>query len=455
MKRYRYIPFAGGLAGGEGSKLAGLKEVSQGWYVQYSETLPSVPQLARHLSSFANRSGGWVFVGVKGQQKGEMTADSFPGVPATTVEQALAALHRAASAHVTPELCFETRIIEGPISEIDLSADRAIIIVGVPEGPLPPYVHSGRVYTRAADHRGPVPELDRWQLDLLHNRARETQRRMAEFISLRPDPAERQTDGPVRSFIYLLSDPLLVNGPLKLSHDLFSQLMRSRTESNIPPAIFDNLFTTADGYVARSSKEGDPFCEGPAFRWWLNGNARLTIPIETSDANEFLPHSDPRRSDFVRMLRTQGLGQARIADFSGFLAVLAAGTEKYLQLREALGSSGAFWSKVRFLNAWRAAPFISLRQYIERIKFYGFPILQEDEFYVPPGWSTDDLIKLEPGEHDGLKAQSMLLAMRLAASVLRAVGIDFDSFLTEDPRGLIRDLAESMNFVVEGPPGER
>jgi Putative DNA-binding domain len=455
MKRYTYVPFRGSLDSVEASELAGLREVSQGWYVEYSPILPATPQLAKQLSSFANESGGWLFVGVNPQEKGRMTAASFPGIAANTIEEALAALREAALLQVTPEVSFESRVIEGPVAKINLPPDRSIIVIGVPEGAIPPYVHSsGVIYTRAAKLAGPTPALDPRYLDVLRSRARETQERLAQFLSLEPGARERGKHAPVRVSVYLLNDPLLVSQSLNLSRVRFSEVMRSGAASGVFPGLFDNLFTTSDGYIARYLKNNDPFGEGLTFRWWMNGNARLSIPVDTSDANEFPPHSDPRRSDFVRIVRSLGVGETRIADFSGFLALLAAGTEKYLQLREVLGLNGPFWSKVRFCNAWQAAPFINLRQYIESIRLHGFPVVQDDHFYAPSGWSTDDLLKLQPGEYGGATGQSRLLALRLAATALRAVGIDFDSFISQDPRGLLRDLAESMNFVVEEPLAE-
>jgi hypothetical protein len=455
MKRYTYAPFAGSLTTLKGLELAGLKEVNQGWYVEYSDTLPRARQLAKQLSAFANQSGGWLFVGVKGQKHGSLRAESFPGIVASTKEEALAQLREAASVHVTPEVHFETRVIEGPIPEIGLASGRSIIIAGIPEGPIPPYVHSsGCVYRRTSDQSEPTPEIESREMDALRRRALETRQRLADFLSFEAPDSQREPHGLVRVYVYLLNDPYLAGGLLGLSHDRFSDVMRSNPTSDIIAPEFDNIFTTADGYIARCMKENDLLQEYLALRWWANGNARLTIPVDTYEADEFPLQSDPRRSDFVRMIRAQGIARVRIADFSGFLNLLAAGTGKYLQLRQALGLTGAFWGKARFRGAWRAAPFTNLRQYIESIKLQGFPVAQDDDFYVPPGLSTDDLIKLEPGGDTSLRGQSVLLALRLAVSALRAVGIDFDRFIKDDPQSFLNDLRECMNFTVEDPPPE-
>jgi hypothetical protein len=452
MKRYRYIPFAGNLAALKGPELAALKEVNQGWYVEYSATLPSARQLAKQISAFANQSGGWLFVGVKGQERGPLTAEAFPGIPAAAIGEALAELREAGFAHVTPEVQFETGVIEGPVSEIDLAPGRSIIIVGIPEGTIPPYVHSsGCVYRRASDQSEPTPEVDRRELDVLRNREVETRQRLADFLSFKTGDTHRETYGPVRIYVYLLNDPFVVGESVGLSYHRFSDVMQTNPMSDIIAPGFSNVFTSPDGYTARCLKDNEPLRERLAFRWWASGNARLTIPVDTCDADTFPLLSDPRRSDFVRMLRGQSIAPVRIADFSEFLSLLAAGTGKYLQLRQVLGLGGALWGKVRFCGAWRATPFINLRQYIESVRIHGFPVVQDDEFYSPPGFSTEDLIKVEPGKSASLRSQSVLLALRLAVSALRAVGIDFDTFIKDEPEGFLNDLGESMNFVVEEP----
>jgi hypothetical protein len=253
-------------------------------------------------------------------------------------------------------------------------------------------------------------------------------------------------------YLYLLNDPLLSGEAAGLAFDHFAEVMRSDLPGGIVTAQFNNLFTTSDGYIARHTRGNDLHSEGLSFRWWMNANARATIPVDVFDVSDFPIQSDPRRSDFVRMLRSEALAHARIVDFSPFLSLVAAVTARYLQLRERLALSGNFWGKMRFCDARRAVPFINLRQYIESIKLHGFPVIQDDDFYAPPGLSTGGLITLGPVEYGGIQGHSVLLALRLAVKALRAVGIDFDRFIKDDPEGFLRDLAESMNFVVEEPP---
>ena len=455
MKRYSYIPFPGNLGAFEGPKLAGLKEVNQGWYIVYSDTLPGARQLAAQMSAFANQSGGWLFIGVKGQEHEPLRAEAFPGIAAYTVDKALAELREAATTYVTPEVYFETKIIEGPVPEIDLAPGQLIIIVGIPEGTVPPYVHSsGSVYRRAPDQSQPTAAIDRRELDELRSRAVETRQKLADFLSFHTAATQQEIYGAVRVYVYLLADPCMAVGSLGLSHDRFSDIMRSNSTTDVAAPEFNNVFTTADGYVARCMRDKEPFQERLTLRWWANGNARLTIAVDVCDPDSFPLQSDPRRSDFVRMIRAQGAGEVRIADFSEFLNLLAAGIAKYLELRRVLGVSGALWGKVRLRGISHAAPFTNLRQYIESIKLQGFPVVQDDDFYAPPGLSTDDLIKLDPEEHTALRGQSVLLTLRLAVSALRAVGIDFDRFIRDDPQIFLNDLRECMNFVVEEPPPE-
>jgi hypothetical protein len=449
MRRYPYIPFTGQLSTLNAPELARLRDISAGWYVAYEEFLPPAGELAKHLASFANLSGGWLFLGIAADES--MRARSFPGLPAKEVPGALASLRLAAGTCITPEVCFEVKIVEGPAPELDLPESHSIIAVGVPEGGTPPYIHvSGAVYRRTAGSSLATPETERHALDLLWSRRIESQQRLGQFLSRTAELAEPETQPLVNARLYLLEDPFLTGNSPGLSYEDFCSTLGGNSATGLISAAFTTFFPTPDGYVAKMKNHKEPLSEVVTFRWWSEGNACVSMPIRAHFLDTFPLYSDPQRADFVRLLRSQGLEQWRVADLSRFLATVAAGIAKYLHLRSIVGSNQAFWAKTRFCQWRRVVPFINLRQYIEIIKTQGAARIEDDDFYLPPGNSPDALIKLEPARSAEPGEQALRLALRLTVGVFRALGIDFDRFAKEDPKGFLRDLANSMNA---SPPG--
>jgi hypothetical protein len=446
MKVYPYIPFRGELSALTASGLAGLREIGAGWYVAYEESLPGAKDLAKHLAAFANHSGGWLFIGITGDENNGMRAGSFAGVTVNAAGEALARLREAARTCVTPEVCFETKILEGPAPELNLPEGQSIIVVGVPQGGNPPYIHaSGKIYRRAAEGSAPALELDRHAVDLLSSRRVESQQRLAGFLSASSDAAEQGGGAQAKAHLYLLEDPFLTGGAQALPYEAFSSAMLASNTEHFAFAGFSTFFTTPDGYIAKLRRHNEALAQLVTFRWWNGGNARISIPVSEHFLETFPLYSDPQRADFARLLRAQGLEKARVADLSQFLATLAVATAKYLHLRSVAGLRQPFWAKTRFYGCRGIVPFINLRQYVEIIKVRGIPHIEDDDFYAPPGITADTLVKLEPAESVGISEQGLRLALRFGVSAFRAVGIDFDGFAKEDPQGFLRDLAQSMN----------
>lgn len=172
-----------------------LFEVSEGWYVEYKRLVPSVSSVAKSLSAFANSYGGWVFYGVEENGDGSRRAGSFPGIVSADVPQMEEWLQQAASQHVTPSPYFNHRVLNGPDDSIGLPPERAILVVHVPMGKNPPYVHSsGRIYRRVADASDPVHETDRHFLDLLWQRGKESRRSFSKFVKKEAEISKGEHD---------------------------------------------------------------------------------------------------------------------------------------------------------------------------------------------------------------------------------------------------------------------
>lgn len=447
MKTYPYVPFQGELDTLKGPELAGLKSVGEGWYVDYKENTPAIKALAKHISAFANQHGGWLFLGVKEKSGKGMTADSFPGIPSDTIPSVQVALRDAASAHITPQAYFETKVIYGPVSELALPPDRAVLVVGIPEGTNPPYIHSsGRIYRRVADESDPKPETDRHVLDLLWGRGAKTRQRLTDFLSERPSLSEAERAGPLHAYLYFLADPLNVGHQFPLPYSEFARVMKSSSPDSQSVIAFSlpNTYSASEGFVARQTEGNDPILETLTFRWWSNGNVRVSIPINSYDFKASREKLDQLQLEFLDVIESRGYRSGRIAEFSLFLAIVAAMADKYLRLRKSLGITDPFFGKIRIYDTWRIIPYINMRSYINGIPAHGFPVVQDPILTCPPGLSPRNLAELNEGIFTDDPTRPFLTVLPLVLEVLHAVGVDFDDHAANFDKLFLEELVNAV-----------
>src|SRR5262245_30478665 len=117
--------------------LAALKEVSEGWYVEYKSTGLSTKTLAKALSAFANQYGGWLFLGIASGDQNR--AQAFPGIDNSEISQLLNHLTNASKDCIQPEVFYEVSVLSGPCVELELQEGRSVVAVYVPAGAETPY----------------------------------------------------------------------------------------------------------------------------------------------------------------------------------------------------------------------------------------------------------------------------------------------------------------------------
>ena len=264
-----YRPFADNLSEVSPEDLGRLRDVHEGWYVEYKQQLIGNRELAKSLSSFANQYGGWLFLGVKEDGK-DHVADSFPGIPDSQVNLALDSIRNAAKDLIQPPPFYNVRVFPGPIEAIGLREGFSIIVVHVPEGPDCPYVHKdGRIYMRVGDSSQPKYVTDRATFDLLTRRGQEARSRLEERVMWSPVTSQGEENQP---FIHMsiLSDPYEVMGHwYGRGFEGFAEAMKG---FGIP---FYNIFSTHDGFVARQVGRNDE--NKRVFTWHFSIPSSLSL----------------------------------------------------------------------------------------------------------------------------------------------------------------------------------
>ena len=192
-----YSPFDKALHDLQSSDLTILRNVHEGWYVEYKREVVNASALAKSLSAFANTYGGWLFIGVKEQSKENPVADEFPGISEEDVDGILQSLRHSAADCLNPTPFFETTVLRGPGAENGLAEGKAIIAVEIPQSHTAPHVHQdGRIYRRVADGSEPKPETDRFVLDQLWRRAEPIREMTRKWVERDPEFSKREEEMP-------------------------------------------------------------------------------------------------------------------------------------------------------------------------------------------------------------------------------------------------------------------
>ena len=271
----RFTPFDKDLDELSAADLEGLTGVREGWYVEYKSQLPSTRDLSKSLSSFANQYGGWLFLGVD-EKPDLLTAGAFPGVENEKLPEVQESLRNAAKDIVRPQVAYQHRIFEGPVSTMGLGPNRSIVVVRVPEGSNTPYIHNdGRIYIRIGDSSSPTPATDKATFDLLYRRGEDRRSYLKALVERSPETSRGEEDNSYLHLI-ILSDPYETLGHrYQDSYSEFCAIMRG---GSMP---FDNIYTAPDGFIARQVARNDRYNRLFTWEFSRNCNSFVTIPIST------------------------------------------------------------------------------------------------------------------------------------------------------------------------------
>jgi hypothetical protein len=443
MEDYRYNPFNKPLKEVNARDLQILRNVAEGWYVEYKREPQNIRDSAKALTAFANQYGGMLFIGIREATDGSRTASEFPGIPKAQIPEIALRIREAASAHVSPATYYEERVIEGPCAEIDLPPDRAILIVGIPQGLDPPYVHSsGRIYRRLADQSAPREETDRHILDLLWERGRAFRTKVTQRLRKTPEHLEPQANS-AWAFVYLVPDLRGTPVDRMLPFETFRRLA-SNPSDNIPGVTIslDSVHSRSMGYIGRHIADNDPKFGTLSFHWWHDGVARLDIPLNTWKPTEFLT-SDRRYkhlSKFVGEMNARRHNDTDICDFSMIVLSVSALLNLYNHLRSSINDHRALFAAFELRNVLYKVPFFNSAAYVSRCGANGIPIITERTIVFPEQPYFDNMIELDAVANVGDDQQPTnpalvphVMAAPLVTAIMHATGIvpDIDTFATD------------------------
>ena len=425
----RYTPFDKAHDKLSTSDLACLREIVEGWYVEYKVQLLAVGRLAKSLSSFANQYGGWLFLGVD-EDPATKTAAGFPGIQDEKVSEVLESLRNAAKDVVRPQVIYQTQILQGPDTTIGLTSGQSVVVVHVPEGSNTPYIHNdGRIYIRIGDSSSPTPATDKATFDLLYRRGENRRSYLESLVAKSPELSKGEEDN---SYLHLsiLSDPYETLGHwFRGSYSEFCAIMSG---DRIP---FDNIYTSPDGFIARQVGTNSRCYRLLTWEFSRNCNSFITIPIsalQVDDPDTILMNNVNNRwsdysigEEFASMLFSKELEDSRVLNLNILLPLIGAIGARHRSIVGHAGVRGPFYLKARLENVWRAIPFVDVDEYMAHVQKFDFPIVQDSNLAVPPGTSLETFIvspELEkvPAESEKITYDGPIL---MWLQIMQALGI--------------------------------
>lgn len=388
-----YSPFDKPIQKLQASDLTVLRDVHEGWYVEYKSDLIESKKLAKAISAFANTYGGWLFFGVQ-ECSGDdgHKAGSFPGISKNNLNIALQRLRQSTSEYLNPVPYFEHKILKGRCNDIELREDKVIIVVEIPESHAAPHIHKdGRIYRRVADSSEPKHETDRFILDQLWNRGETVRKKIREWVSKDPQFSKKETRNAYARLLLYTTPWRQENYRLSsLTSSDFLDIIKGCKSIAID---YDTFHTTESGFIARCTKHGNPHEYGRTLRiWWdlscetiflLPKYSNADVLSKGSSSMNFKSYKNFRK--FIKILKENNHMNPKIIDFTCLYLDLLASISHYQEILHLLNIKKDFYFKMRFLNTRRSLPFIDSKEVLKKYQDHGLPIILDDTLTYPSG----------------------------------------------------------------------
>jgi hypothetical protein len=397
MYTYNFNPFNKPIEEIQAEDLKVLRNVSEGWYIEYKRESIKTIDFAKHLSSFSNQYGGFLFIGIIESKDGSRKADTFIGLSEEQIASLSLQIREAAVSHVNPPVLYDEHLVRGPCEEIGLPENKAILIIAIPQGSNPPYIHSsGRIYRRLADQSKPKEETDRYILDDLWKRGKDKRDHLSQFLMKIPELPKAQINS-TWAFIYLVPNINFPGPKTKLSFDKFRLYTSERLENSGQLFMpMQSACSVQDGYFARHLEDNNPSLACPAIRWWHKGIVRLEIPINTYSIGnfEYLHGKHKYTQSFITQIRKQGFDNIEIYDLSYLLLCLTSLSSVYRQLLRETGDNRDIYGTYELQNVFYKLPFLDSMKYQDRCSLFGIPIIQDRIIRYPQNPYFDNMLLL-------------------------------------------------------------
>lgn len=423
-----YNPFGKDIHALEPADLFILRNVQEGWYIEYKREIPNAKAIAKSISAFANTYGGWLFYGIDELSKADPVAGAFCGVDASTLASASETIRNAVANCLSTTPRYELKALKGPHDALGLAEDRVIICLHVPRSIKAPFVHSsGQIFRRVADSSDPRPETDRHILNDLWNRSSALEQSCREWVERDPELSKGESNVP---YVRLMLAPDLwrefdaeSNITLEQARSIFGGTDGTTVLGHIP---FDAVHEHEFRFCARQTKGTDPSRCGLTWDYSHGLISDVLIPMNLTNASvdvaEMYLEGYLYGERFCDMLRKRGFSEIDLVDLNMLFLVIGAVVEQHDKLLQAAGWARGYDAKIRLLNVWRKVPFLDLGDYVADCESFGPPIVPREVITVPRGHDLESFHWI-PQAIDDVHQDLISQALSIFLLCLRAFGV--------------------------------
>jgi hypothetical protein len=430
----RFNPFAKDLKTLVAADLSVLRDVPEGWYIEYKREVPNANSIAKSVSAFANTYGGWLFYGIEENSKEEPVAGSFPGIIRAEVDGALQRIRQAVASQLNPTPHFDCRVVWGDAEQETLAPDRGVICINVPWSPTAPHVHkSGQIYRRVSDGSEPRPENDRHVLHQLFHRGDDIRESYKRWVSRDPEFSKGEEKRPYLRLLFTAD--LWDDRGSWLDADIneIRQIMGRETGA-LGAVPFDTVYPSAKGFIARQSRNNDPHNLALTWRLSRSLDSDIVVPLdlhEPDNARTLLPALDgyEHAKAFIQLLEERRYETIRVVDLTPLFTVILGLLNTHKALLERAGWGHGFYVKARLLNVWRTTPFMDVPLVMESFEKFGVPTCLDGSVTAPPGDDPESFFevpRLDETESDDVRLaiQGLLVFAAIASAFGLPSGIE-------------------------------
>lgn len=369
----------------KGADLLRLVDVPEGWFVEYKEQPCKSRDYAKAVSAFANDRGGWLFIGIV-QDPTKRTPQQATGVPALDAARLLDAARDAITQNLSPTPRFDLGVINGPVPELSLADDRAVLVIRVDESENTPHIHSsGRIYRRQADSSGSLEITDRAELDDLYKRSSRLRKRLDRQLDRGFDRRwAEQFDVP---WVHASLVPSAVNKS-DAKFLKFASFLDVVSATEAEGVALPDAYGSALGYVARNHSS-QISADGPALALEYSRDDRClyyTMPMSLG-RQEHAAEADFLRTEnglhFMGVVNRLSLNGASILDGTYVVAAIMALHARGQKLLTLANVSGPYLCRLRGMNLFRRVPYFNSKTYVDWCSRRGPPVILHGEVTIP------------------------------------------------------------------------
>lgn len=417
----------------DATTLSALREVPEGWYIEYKRQPCVAKDYAKEVSAFANSHGGWMFIGLDENPTTRVPAGG-PGILSNQAARLLDSARDAIAQNLSPAPHIELKFVEGPIPSLSVPPGHGVLAIGIPKSTNTPHIHvTGKIYQRRVDAAQPTAITNRAELDELYSRRKRRNRHIHDELNLGFDELWTDTVNVPWLHLAFVPDEASTKPSAAVPLERFRRAIRKEKTEGLRVSLgLPDVYASALGCVARNMQEqDDPSGAATTIEYSGTGSFYITVSLSRASSACVGPFpflSADQGTRFSELLRRHRHHETSVVDGTQLALVLVGLSERITHLLEEFGESRIYCHRIKFRNMFRTIPFFDSSAYLDWCEMHGPPVIHRGNFDLP--WGSQNWFIVENLRTSGLLGTSfphLLAALGVSDEIASEVAIQSSS----------------------------